>query len=65
MGSEKYFTSINLFSGYWKYHIADKNIPKTTFLMRYGIYKRVVMPMVLANAPTTFMHTINNHSLIC
>ena len=60
MGSVKYFTSIDLCSGYWQCHIADEDIPKTTFLMRYGLYKWVVMPMGLTNAPATFMQTMNN-----
>ena len=60
MGSEKYFTSIDLCSGYWQCHIADEDIPKTAFLMRYGLYKWVVMPMGLTNAPATFMQTMNN-----
>ena len=60
MGSAKYFTSINLRSGYWQCHIADEDIPKTAFLMRYGLYKWVVMPMGLTNAPATFMQTMNN-----
>ena len=60
MRSVKYFTSINLRSGYWQCHIADEDIPKTAFLTRYGLYKWVVMPMGLTNAPTTFMRTMNN-----
>ena len=59
-GSAKYFMSIDLHSGYWQCCIADKDIPKTTFLMRYGLYKWVVMPMGLTNAPATFMHTMNS-----
>ena len=59
MGSAKYFTSIDLHSRYWQCHIADEDIPKTVFLMRYGLYKWIVMPMGLTNTPATFMCTMN------
>ena len=60
MGSVKYFTSIDLCSGYWQCHIANEDIPKTTFLIRYGLYEWVVMSMGLTNAPAMFMQTMNN-----
>ena len=60
MGSSKYFTSINLCSGYWQCHIANEDIPKTTFLMRCNLYEWVVRPMGLTNAPATFMQTMNS-----
>ena len=60
MGSEKCFISIDLHSGYWQCHIADKDIPKTAFLMRYGLYKWAVIPMGLMNAPAMFIQTMNN-----
>ena len=60
MGSVKYFTSIDLCSGYWQCRIADEDILKTAFLTRYSLYKWVVMPMGLMNVPATFMQTMNN-----
>ena len=60
MESVKFFTSINLCSRYWQCYIANEDIPKTTFLMIYNLYKWVVMPMGVTNAPTTFMQTMNN-----
>ena len=60
MGSAKYFTFIDLHSGYWQCCIADEDIPKTTFLMRYGLYEWDIMPMGLTNAPATFMQTMNS-----
>ena len=59
MGSAKYFTSINLHSGYWQCYISDEDILKTACLMRYGLYKWVIIPMGLMNAPATFMQTMN------
>ena len=60
MGSAKYFKSINLCSGHWQCHIADEDIPKTTFLMRYSLCKWVIMPIGITNTPATFMQTMNN-----
>ena len=60
MGSAKYFIFIELCSGYWQYHIANEEIPKTAFFMRYSFYEWVVMTMGLTNAPATLMCTMDN-----
>ena len=60
MKNSKYFTSIDLFIEYWQCCIADKDVLKIAFLMRYGLYKWVVMPMGLTNTPAMFMQTMNN-----
>ena len=60
MGSAKYFTSIDLCSGYWQCYIFNEDILKIAFLAKYSLYKWVVMPMGLMNAPEMFMQTMNN-----
>ena len=60
MGNVKYFASIDLCSGYWQCPIADKDIPITAFLIRYNLFKWVVMPMGLMNIHAIFMQTISN-----
>ncbi|XP_074299914.1 uncharacterized protein LOC141631095 [Silene latifolia] len=39
--------------------IADEDIPKTAFRLRYGLYEYVVMPFGLTNAPIVLMDFMN------
>ncbi len=51
LGSQ-YFGTLDLYSGYWHKKMDLKDIDKTVFLTRQGLF--TVMPFSLCNAPATF-----------
>ena len=60
VGGSKIFSKIDLRSEYHHVHIHDEDIHKTAFPTRYRHYDFVVMSFGLTNAPTNFMHMMNN-----
>ena len=59
LAGSKWFSMVDMLSGYWQVEVDDKDREKTVFCMYEGLYKFKVMPFGLCNAPATFQHLMD------
>ncbi len=61
----KYFSKLDLISGFYQIPIIETDKEKTAFITPFGLYQFNVLPMGLKNSPPTFQKVMNDTLQLC
>ncbi len=59
LAGSKWFSTLDLLSGYWKVEVSPEDRDKTAFCTHEGLFEFRVMPFGLCNAPATFQRLMD------
>lgn len=59
LGGSKFFSAMDLASGYWKVMLSPEDCDKCALITSEGLFETTRMPQGLCNAPSTFQRSMN------